>query len=27
MLWIGTGNGSLVQIPDTGVVWKICPSP
>ena len=24
---VGTGNGSLVQIPDTGVVWKICPSP
>jgi len=22
---VGTGNGSLVQIPGTGVVWKICP--
>jgi hypothetical protein len=24
---VGTGNGSLVQIPGTGAVWKICPSP
>jgi hypothetical protein len=22
---VGTGNGSLVQIPGTGVIWKICP--
>src|SRR5215510_10827357 len=22
---VGTGNGALVQIPGTGVVWKICP--
>ena len=22
---VGTGNGSLVQIPGTGVVWKLCP--
>src|SRR5262249_35023301 len=23
---VGTGNGSLVQIPATGVIWKLCPS-
>ena len=22
---VGTGNGSLVQIPGTGVIWKLCP--
>src|SRR5215471_2454667 len=22
---VGTGNGALVQIPGTGVIWKICP--
>ena len=22
---VGTGNGSLVMIPATGVIWKICP--
>jgi len=22
---VGTGNGALVMIPGTGVVWKICP--
>jgi len=22
---VGTGNGSVVQIPGTGVVWKFCP--
>ncbi len=23
--FVGAGNGPLVQIPGTGVVWKICP--
>jgi hypothetical protein len=24
--FVGAGNGPLVQIPGTGVIWKICPS-
>jgi hypothetical protein len=25
--FVGAANGPLVQIPGTGVIWKICPSP
>jgi hypothetical protein len=25
-MFVGAGNGPLVQIPGTGVIWKICPS-
>ena len=23
--FVGEGNGPLVQIPGTGVIWRICP--
>ena len=25
--FVGAGNGPLLQIPHTGVIWKICPTP